>query len=185
MPIRPRKTRSCSTPPSSPRFVRVHPAVASERRPRESAEPRRPDLRSSCRISARRSAVRVRVSSPTSSCEQRASSTSGAPLVKTRRRSCLLGIRVNGTHQLALGGKWHFADAYKSGVERFARQPGFTCRDDQRAFGRIALHRPASVLLLQHGVVGTVGDGECAQQLERSAPSIAPPPSRRISPSGA
>ena len=31
---------------------------------------------------------KVAVSSPTSSCEQRASSTSGAPLVKTSTRSC-------------------------------------------------------------------------------------------------
>ena len=76
------------------------------------------------------------------------------------------GVGVHRAHQLALGGERHLADAGEAGVERLGLQPGLARRDDQRAFGRVALHRPAPVALLQHGVVGAVGDGERAHQLE-------------------
>ncbi len=44
-------------------------------------------------------------------------------------------------------------------------QAGLARRDDERAFGRVALHRPAAVALLQDGVVGAVADRERALQL--------------------
>ena len=122
------------------------------------------------RISARRASVSGRASSPTSSCEQRASSTSGAPLVNTSSRSwrsaslctVLISLRSeeNGTSPTTREAR----------VERLGLQPGLARRDDQRAFGRIALHRPASVPLLQDGVVGAVGGGERAHQLGPQRP---------------
>ena len=153
---------------------------------RACAAPRRPVPRSSAESPRGARAVSGLVSSPTSSCEQRASSTSGAPLVKTSRRSCRSASRVNRAHQLALGRERHFADAREARVERFILQPGLARRDDQRAFGRIALHRPAPVALLQHGVVGAVGDGERALQLDpqRARRSARRRPAR-TSPSGA
>ena len=137
------------------------------------------------RISARRSAVRGLASSPTNSCEQRASRTSGAPFGKSEQTLLPLGVTVNRAHQLALGGKRHFADALEAGVERLLLQPGLARGDDQRAFGRVALHRPAPVALLQHGIVGAVGDGQRAHQFEPQRAIDRPPPSRRTSPSGA
>ena len=77
-----------------------------------------------------------------------------------------LGVAVNRAHQLALGGEGHLRDAGEAGVERFGLQPGLARGDDQRAFGRIALHRPTSVALLQHGVVGAVGSAERTHELE-------------------
>ena len=110
--------------------------------------------------------VNGRLSSPTSSCEQRASSTSGAPLVKTSSSLLSLGIGVNRAHQLALGRERDFSDALEARVERLVVQSGFARRDEERAFGRIALHRPAPVVLLQHGVVRAVGDGQRALQFD-------------------
>ena len=85
---------------------------------------------------------------------------------------------MNRGHQLALGREGHFADALEARVERFSLQPGFARGDDERAFGRIALHRPAPVALLQHGVVGAVGDGQRALQLDAQR---AVQPCRRLS----
>jgi hypothetical protein len=55
---------------------------------------------------------------------------------------------MNRTHQFALGREGHFRNARKACVERFLLQPGFACRNDQRPFGRVALHRPAPVALV-------------------------------------
>ena len=73
---------------------------------------------------------------------------------------------MNRAHQLALGREGNFPDALEACVERFILQPGFARRDDERAFGRVALHRPAPVALLQYGVVGAVGGGERTLQLD-------------------
>ena len=64
----------------------------SGRRRRACAAPRRRAPRWRRRISARRFGVSGRRSSPTSSCVQRASSTSGAPLVKTSSALLALGV---------------------------------------------------------------------------------------------
>ena len=89
-----RRTRGPARRCSSDVVLASSASVGSERdrRRRACAAPRRPARRSPRRISARRSAVSGRGSSPTSSCEQRASSTSGAPLVKTS--SALAAFRV-------------------------------------------------------------------------------------------
>ena len=87
MPIRPRKTRSCSTSSSNasrPAAVLRQGAEGdAERAQRLAGEclVGRQDLRSGAL------SVSGRASSPTSSCEQRVSRTSGAPLVKASRRS--------------------------------------------------------------------------------------------------
>ena len=185
MPINPRKTRSCSTRSST--SSRSNASFGSERKATPSVRSASPASSSFiCKISARRSAVSGLISSPTSSCEQRASSTSGAPLVKTSRRSCRSASRMNRAHQLALGREGHFRDAREACVERFILQPGFARRDDQRPFGRVALHRPAPVALLQAR--------RCWRGRRRRAHAPARPgarrrsprrPSRRTSPSGA
>ena len=71
---------------------RAHSAAADGTRRRACAGRRRPGLRwrSGSPRGARRSAVSA--PRPTSSCEQRASSTSGAPLVKASRRSSPFGV---------------------------------------------------------------------------------------------
>ena len=43
---------------------------------------------------------------------------------------------------------------------------GLAGGDQQRAFGRIALHRPSAVALLHGGVVGAIGDGERAFEFD-------------------
>ena len=44
-------------------------------------------------------------------------------------------------------------------------RPALRAATSERAFGRVALHRPSAAALLQDGVVGTVADRECALQL--------------------
>ena len=65
----------------------------------------------------------------------------------------VVGIEMDGGVALALGGEGDFRDA------REARQLGFADaelarRDDQRAFGRVALHLPAALAVRQRRVVG-------------------------------
>ena len=60
---------------------------------------------------------------------------------------------------LALGGEGDLGDA------REARELGFgdaelACRDDQRAFGRVALHAPAALAVGERGVVGERGGAQ-------------------------
>jgi hypothetical protein len=72
----------------------------------------------------------------------------------------LFGVTVNCTYQLALGREGNFSDAFEARGECCILQPSFARRDDERPFGRVALHRPAPVAFLQDGVVRAVGDGE-------------------------
>ena len=90
--------------------------------------------------------------------------------MNTSSRSLLLRVGVHGAHQLALRGERHFADAREARVERVGLQAGLARGDDQRAFGRVALDRPAAVVLLQHGVVRAIGGRERAIQLEPQRP---------------
>ena len=53
--------------------------------------------------------------------------------------------------------------------------PALRAATMQRAFGRVALHRPAAVALLQHGVVGAIADGERALELVAAPSSSALP----------
>ena len=118
MPIRPRNTRSCSTRSSTSSVPNASfgsdRKATAERAQRLAGQllVRLADLARGAPSSS------GRVSSPTSSCEQRASRTSGAPLVKTSRRSCRSASRVDRAHQLALGGERHLADAREARVER-------------------------------------------------------------------
>ena len=73
---------------------------------------------------------------------------------------------MNRRHQLALGRERNFANALETRIERFILQPGFARRDDERAFGRVALHRPAPLALVQLGIVSAVADGERALQFD-------------------
>ncbi len=67
-----------------------------------------------------------------------------------------LGVGVNGGHELALGRKRYLGHPLETGIQRLAGQPRLARRHDERALGRVALHRPPPVVLLQHGVVGPV-----------------------------
>jgi hypothetical protein len=93
---------------------------------------------------------------------------------------------VKRAHQLALGRKRQLRRADETGVERFGFETGLAGCDDQRAFGRIALHRPLSLMLLQHRIVGAVGDGECTHQfglqrtIQRPSPFTAHLALRRV-----
>ena len=114
-----------------------------------------------------------------------ASRTSGAPLTKTRSSPGLSRIEMDGGVALALGGEGDFGDARK------ARQLGLgdaelARRDDQRAFGRIALHAPALLAVHERRVVG---ERRRAQRLrrprrERGDASASGAPSTVNSPSG-
>ena len=127
-----------------------------------------------CRISrAPRARQRALASAPTSSCEQRPSSTSGAPLVKTSSRpsrsasewTVLISLRAeeNGTSPT----RSKRASSASSVEPRLAR------RDEQRALGRVALHGPAPVALLQHRVVGAVAHRQRSSRLQLRAPGSA------------
>ena len=72
---------------------------------------------------------------------------------------------MDGAHQLPLGGERHLADAPEAGVERVRLEPRLAGGDEQGALGRIALHPPASVLLLEGGVVRPVGGAQGAPHL--------------------
>jgi hypothetical protein len=50
-----------------------------------------------------------------------------------------LGILVNRAHQLAFGRERDFRDALEAGLEGLRFQPGLAGRDDQGAFGGVAL----------------------------------------------
>ena len=143
MPIRPRKTRSCSTRSSS--SSRANASFGSE--PEGDAE--RAQRLAGKRLVARQDLARgappseAVASSPTSSCEQRASRTSGAPLVRASRRSCLLGVAVNRAHQLALGGERHLARCARSG-RRAPRPPARPCAPRRSARPRSDRPAPSS-----------------------------------------
>ncbi len=78
-----------------------------------------------------------------------------------------LGVAVNRAHELALGGEGHFADADEPGGEALRpRARALRAATIKRALGRVALHDPASVALLQRCIVGPVGRGERTQELE-------------------
>jgi hypothetical protein len=133
-----------------------------------------------CKISARRASVNGRLAV---SCQFTGAAREqhvGAPLVKTRR-SCLCASRMDRAHQLALGREGNFPDALEAGVEHFIGEARLARRDYQGALGRIALHRPAAVALLQHRVVGAVPDGKRA--LEFDPQSTVDPEFRRKNPS--
>ena len=68
-----------------------------------------------------------------------ANRTSGAPFTNTRSSPGILAVEVQRGVALALGGEWDFRDARKTLELGFA-QPELASGDDQRAFGRIALH---------------------------------------------
>ena len=143
-----------------------HPSGRTGRPPPACAAPRRPARRSSVRISARRSGVSGRVSSPTSSCRTARQQDVRRALGEGEQALLPLGIRVDRAHQLALGGERHLRHAHEARVERLVVQPGLPRRDDQRALGRIALHGPAALVLLEDGVVGPVGGGQRAHELD-------------------
>ena len=64
-----------------------------------------------------------------------------------------------------------FSDALEPRIESFIRQAGFARRNDERTFGRVALHRPAAIALLQGRVVGPIADSERALELNPQRPA--------------
>ena len=74
------------------------------------------------------------------------------------------GVRVDGAHDLAFGGKRDLSNPVEAMFQTLRFDARLSRRDDERPLGRIALDRPASVALLQHGVVGPIGDCERALQ---------------------
>ena len=164
----PANTRSCSMLVVERR--RPSSALVGQRRGR-----RRPSVRSASPASSSfasqdlRAALRASAaarSSPTSSCVQRASSTSGAPFVKTqhalrraRRRvwTVLISLRSdeNGTSPTRA----------KRASSASGLEPGLARRHEQRAFGRDRPGRSsARPARCSDGVVRAVGDGERALQ---------------------
>ena len=90
-------------------------------------------------------------------------------------------------HQLPLGGERDFADAGQPLVERVGAETALAGRDEQRAFGRVALHGPPAIALLHGGVVRAIRGRERALELDperavdRSAALPLDPPVRRVS----
>ena len=125
---------------STSSVLEAHPQAARGRRRPACAALRRRVLH--CSAESPRDALRSKVwlSSPTSSCEQRASRTSGAPLVKTSRRSLAFGIGMDRAHQLALGRERDLADALETRVERFVLQTRLCA---PRRSARLRSDRPA------------------------------------------
>ena len=117
-----------------------------------------------------RAAASVRqrpASSPTSSCVQRVSSTSGAPFVNTSTRPSVSASRVDRAHQLALGRERHFADALETRVQhRRRRSPAFRAAtmSAPSVGSPCTVQRPSCSL--QRRVVGAVGDGQRALQFD-------------------
>ena len=68
-------------------------------------------------------------------------------------------------HQFALGGERDFAHAFEARIEGFLLQARLEGCHDQRAFGRVALHRPLAVVVLEDGVVGAIGGSQGARDL--------------------
>ena len=128
IPINPRKTSSCSTRSS------ISPCSSASRQ-RPEATPKRSQCSGqvfvNCQISALRVRLRALISSPTNSCTQRASKISGAPFVKTRRRSGSARVSMDRAHQFALGRERYFGHASRR-LRVFGMQPGFARRDDER-----------------------------------------------------
>ena len=165
-PVR-RARRDAPRAPRAPSAVSHRPATPSVR----SAWPASASL--ACRISARRAGVeRPPLLADQLRRVQRASSTSGAPLVKTMPRVLLLGVAMDRAHQLALGGERHLADARQPLVERVRTETRLARRDQQRALGR---DRPAR---------STVRRARCTAALfARSATASARSSSTRSGPS--
>ena len=62
---------------------------------------------------------------------------------------------------LALGREWHFGDA-REALELFLTQAEFSRGDNERAFGRIALHAPALLVMDKRRVIGERSGAQCA-----------------------
>ena len=165
MPINPANTRSCSTRSST---------SSASNAPAGSERKATPSVRSASPASSSLALQNLRAALL---CQRLA--LFADQLLRTTREQyvrralgedeqALLALRIgmDRAHQLALGGERHFADALEARVERFILQAGFARRDDERAFGGVALHRPAAIALLQDGVVGPVADSERALQLD-------------------
>ena len=75
-------------------------------------------------------------------------------------------------HQLALRRERHLADARQARVERLRAQPRLARRDEQRALGRIALHRPAPVALPHRGVVRAIGRARARARARRASVAV-------------
>ena len=86
----------------------------------------------------------------------------GRPLGKDEHVLLLFGVRLNRRHELSLGRKGDFADAREAPIERLMGQASLAGCDDKRSFGGIAVHHPAPIALIQHGIACPVGDRQCA-----------------------
>ena len=74
---------------------------------------------------------------------------------------------MNCRHPFALGGERNLPDSLEMRLECFLIQTGLACRDNERPFGRVALHGPAELTLLQRGVV----DKDCRRERTRDLDS--------------
>ena len=81
-----------------------------------------------------------------------------------------LGVAVHRAHQLALGRERDLRNALEACTQHFIAETRLARRDDQGAFGRIALHGPTAVLLLQHGVVRAIGCCKRSHELALQRP---------------
>ena len=143
--------------------VRRQLAVGDAERP--SARPASSSF--TLRISARRSGAQAaRLLADVLPDEQRSRSTSGAPFVNTISRSSS-SVSV-WTVLMSLRSDENGTSPTRRTVpsSAFPVEAGLARRDQQRALGRIALHRPAAFVLLHDGVVRAIGDGERPLQLE-------------------
>ena len=82
----------------------------------------------------------------------------------------LLRVSVDGAHELPLRRERDLSDAWQARLERFIRETGLACGDEQCALGRVALHDPAAVALLHGCVVRPVSDGQCSLKLVAERP---------------
>ena len=164
MPIKPRKTRSCSRSSSTASCVNV--SLGNRRNATPSV--RKASFASPSFARANRVAPLRRQRPPlladlllSAAREQYVRSA----LRESEQHLFALRVGVHGAHELPLGGERHLADALEACVEHFRFHSSLARGDDQGSFRRIALHRPAPIAFLENGVVGAVGRGERAVDL--------------------
>ena len=120
-----------------------------------------------------------------SSLVQRGEQHVGCALCEGQHAPVRVGVGMDRAHHPPVGRERDFADALEAPFESCGIEPGFSGRDQNRTFRRIALNEPASILLLQDRIAGTMGDGERALEFARRRRSIGLLPSSDTSPTGA